>query len=307
MWRAKAGSGAPADAGSVEVAVVHRPRYDDWSLPKGKLDPAETVPHCAAREVHEETGFEVILGRRLGIVEYPAPAPVGWNKRVDYFSAEAGRGEFAANHEVDEMRWLGVAEASELVTRPSDRDILSAFAALPPILHSVLLVRHAKAGNKSAWTDDDAFRPLSASGRRQAAALRSMLPLFGVDRIISAPRVRCTQTVEGVGEDLGIGIATEHVLSEDGYRQNGEAALSCLLEIAGKPGSSVVCSQGGVIPDLVRRLSAGDGLPIGDVTSKKGSVWALFFQQTAERPRLVAADYFPSALGAPPPPGKTGG
>ncbi|WP_229880953.1 NUDIX hydrolase [Amycolatopsis bartoniae] len=286
-----------------EVAVVHRPRYDDWSLPKGKLDPGETFPDAAVRELAEETGFRAVLGRRLRTVRYPVR---GEEKVVEYWSARAGAGEFSPDDEVDALRWVPVAEAPGALTYRMDVEVLSAFTALPPALTTLLLVRHAKAGKRSEWTGDDDLRPLSPAGQRQADALRRLLPLFGVDRLFSAPRLRCVQTVHGVAEDLGVEVVQEPLLSEEEYWSDPARGLGRLLAIAAGGGTPAVCSQGGVIPDVVAALaeragldvSAGDGVP-----SKKGSVWVLSFRppESDGTPHLAAADYYPTALPHPTP------
>ncbi|WP_367136224.1 NUDIX domain-containing protein [Saccharothrix sp. HUAS TT1] len=288
------------------VAVVHRPRYDDWSLPKGKLDAGETVPAAAVREVREETGFHAVLGRHLVQVSYRA---FGEPKVVDYFSARAGSGSFEPNDEVDELRWVPVDEAVALVTRDVDRSVLAAFTAAPADLATVLLVRHAKAGKRDNWPGDDDLRPLSAAGWRQAAGLRSALPLWGPARVHAAPRVRCVETVQGVAEDLGVGVLLEPRLSEEGYWPDREAALVRLLEIADGAGTPVVCSQGGVIPDVVSTLADLGGVPLDGTPCKKGSTWLLAFRRPgpgwstsdshASWPRLVSAHYFPTALPKP--------
>jgi 8-oxo-dGTP diphosphatase len=288
------------------VAVVHRPRYDDWSLPKGKLDPGETVPAAAVREVLEETGFHAVLGRYLCQVTYRA---FGKPKVVDYFSAQVASGAFAPNDEVDELRWVPFAEAASLVTSDTDRSVLAAFTAEPADLATVLLVRHAKAGKRDNWPGDDNLRPLSSAGWRQAGGLRSMLPLWGPVRVHSAPRVRCVETVQGVAEDLGVGVLLEPRLSEEGYWPDREAGLVRLLEIVDGVGTPVVCSQGGVIPDIVSTLADLGGLSLGGTPCKKGSAWLLAFRRpepgwsTSDShtswPRLVSAHYFPTALPTP--------
>jgi len=287
----------------VQVAVAHRPRYDDWSLPKGKLDEGETIPAAAVREIAEETGFRAVLGRHLRTVRYPVAAGP---KTVDYFSATAVSGAFDPNEEVDELRWLAPAAASELVSYDSDRDVLADFTAVPAGLSTLLLVRHAKAGKRDEWQGDDDLRPLSPSGSRQAAALRELLPLFGPDRVVAAPRLRCEQTVGGVAEDLGVPVEHEDLLSEEFYWDDPVAGLGRLLALVSAGGTPVVCSQGGVIPDLVWSLATRDGvvLPVGQgekVPSKKGSVWVLSFRAGEGNggPRLVAADYLPTALPTP--------
>ncbi|WP_086853994.1 NUDIX hydrolase, partial [Amycolatopsis kentuckyensis] len=225
--------------GVTEVALVHRPRYDDWSFPKGKLDPGETIAEAAVREVREETGFTAVLGRYLARTAYPVPARSGSGtvpKTVDYFAAEAVSGEFEANDEVDELRWLAPTAAEKLLTRPEDVRVLRAFCELPVGLTTLLLVRHAK-----------------------AAALRRVLSLFGPDRVLSAPRLRCVQTVHGVAEDVPAEVRHEPLFSEEGYWPDPVLGVARLLAVAGDGGTPVVCSQGGVIPDLVSALADRDG------------------------------------------------
>ncbi|SES35451.1 8-oxo-dGTP diphosphatase [Lentzea albida] len=292
--------------GNVEVAVVHRQRYDDWSLPKGKLDQGETIPACAVREIEEETGFSCVLGRHLSQVSYSVK---GVPKTVDYYAAEAVSGSFAANEEVDELRWLPVTEASALLTYAPDREVLDEFARLPADLLLVLLVRHAKAGKRSEWDDDDDLRPLSDAGWRQAAALRALLPLWAPVRVHTAPRVRCVDTVRGVAEDLGVDVVQEHRLSEEGYWPDPDAGLVRLLEVAALEGRAVVSSQGGVIPSVVQSLAEMGGLRLDEIPCKKGSTWVLAFTRPfgtwstsdspSRWPTLVSAHYLASALPRP--------
>jgi 8-oxo-dGTP pyrophosphatase MutT (NUDIX family) len=296
---------------ALRIALVHRPRYDDWSLPKGKVDPGETIAATAVREVLEETGFHAILGRHLAKVGYEVANRNGEgmvDKTVDYFSAEAVGGEFAVNDEVDELRWVDAVDAEGLLTRHGDVDVVRTFYALPAELTKVLLVRHAKAGKRDEWNGDDDLRPLAAIGLRQAEALRALLPMFGVDRVLSAPRLRCVKTVQGVADDLGVEVRHEPLLSEEGYWPDPVLALARLLAITGDDGTPVVCSQGGVIPDAISALADRDGVEItaskrGALPSKKGSLWVLSFLPAAgdEGPKLVAADYFASALPIPEP------
>lgn len=276
------------------VAVVHRPRYDDWTLPKGKLDAGETVPHAAVREVAEETGFDVVLGRHLNTVRYSVGRG---EKRVDYFAATVTGGAFHPNEEVDELRWLTLGQAREILTYPQDRAVLDEFVRLPHDTTTVLLVRHAKAGKRDAWTGPDVERPLSSTGWRQAEALRRLLPLFGADRMHSAPPVRCEQTIAALAQDLGRTVVHEPLLAEQGYSGDPDAARRRLLETVAGGGVPVVCSQGGVIPHLISALAKESGLELPEVPAKKGSFWVLSFVQ--DGPRLAAADYFPSPLPKP--------
>ena len=286
VWR-RAESGPE---GGVEVALVHRPRYDDWSLPKGKLSPGEPEVEGAVREVLEETGYHVRVGRPLGETRYDKLiGKVARPKVVRWWAMQATTGTFTPNREVDDLRWAPLSEAEQLLTRDTDRDLLRRFAQGPAPTRTVLLVRHASAGSRSRWTGDDRDRPLDECGQAQADELVRLLARFDVARIASADVARCIDTVAPFAEALGITVEAEPLLSETGYPGREEDA-EALLRATDPDRDAVACSQGDVIPDLVGRLLATDDLDRPDpIAAAKGSVWALTF--AAER--LVNAEYFP--------------
>jgi 8-oxo-dGTP diphosphatase len=111
VWRRR-------DDGEVELAVAHRPRYDDWSFPKGKLDPGEGWEQAALREVDEEIGVRARLGEELAPARYVDAK--GRPKQVRYWLMEPNEGAFAPNEEVDDVRWLSPADAERLLTYPHD-------------------------------------------------------------------------------------------------------------------------------------------------------------------------------------------
>jgi 8-oxo-dGTP diphosphatase len=267
----------------VEVALVHRPRYDDWSLPKGKLEPGESVHAAAVREVAEETGYQAVLGRHLGQVSYRVR---GSAKTVDYFAARAVSGEFAVNDEVDELAWLPVERAAPLLTRHHDRDVLAAYAVAPRGV-TLLLVRHAHAGSRSEWDGPDEERPLSKRGLSQVPGLTRFLSLYGPERVHAVGNVRCRETVRPLAERLDRPLTVEPWLGEDGYTADPDRGLARLLEIAAGGRTAVVCSQGGVIPELLASLGVESGVEGEPVRSRKGSVWALTF----DGDKLVGARY----------------
>lgn len=280
VWR-------PSPAG-IETALVHRPRYDDWSMPKGKLDGAEHPLHAAVREVGEETGLAAVVGRRLPTQEYTLGPD---RKTVDYWTMTvAADGGFTANAEVDQVHWLPAAEAVGRLTYRRDQELMRTFAAAAPATGTVLLVRHAKAGSRRAWTGDDLLRPLDRNGRAQAEGLRRTLRWFGPSRVLSADLLRCQQTVDGLAADLALPVEPEPALSEEAYGKDPARGLERLLAIAAPGGVAVVCSQGGVIPDLVGTLAAEHRVRLAkpQLPARKASVWALSFRDTA----LVAADYY---------------
>ncbi|MDF2824121.1 MAG: ADP-ribose pyrophosphatase, partial [Mycobacterium sp.] len=213
----------------VEVAVVHRPRYDDWSLPKGKVDPGEIEPVTAVREIAEETGFRAHLGRRLTSISYPIEHGT---KKVRYWAARvdpSAAGEFNPNDEVDKLDWLPLQDALNRLDYAQDRKVLRRFAKQPADTRTVLVVRHATAGRKSRYKGDDHKRPLDKHGRAQAESLVSVLLAFGATDLHAADRVRCLQTLEPLADELGVTIAHETTLTEEAYAVSRKPARQRLL------------------------------------------------------------------------------
>lgn len=287
LWR----SGTPAESAGVEVAVIHRPRYDDWSFPKGKLAPGESDLQGAVREVLEETGFRVRVGRPLGEVRYMKTAHgTSRPKVVRYWAMQADGGGFSANREVDELRWVTFAQAADLLTHEHDLDVLQRFVKGPSLSGSVLIVRHASAGSRSDWSADDRDRPLDELGWFQAEELVRSLSRYDVDEIISADFVRCLQTVQPLSRSIGVPVREECLFSEKGYPAHEDEAEHLLRKLGERLETAVVCSQGDVIPDLLERMSARDNVDLGHSTSiKKGGFCALTF----DGPRLFSSEYFP--------------
>ena len=291
VWHGGSAGDGPGDDGGLQVALVHRPRYDDWSLPKGKLDDGESPLAAAVREVTEETGYRVALGRRLGQARYVVRSQLAKQtgpKVVDYWAARALDGTFEPNSEVDELRWLTPAAARDRLSYDFDRTVLDTFTAVPLPTATVLLVRHGKAGDRTDWDGDDDLRPLNAGGRRQAEELCRQLLLFRPSAVYSAPRVRCVQTVAPLAAALGVEVVEEPLLSEEDYWPDRDPGQRRFLEIA-REGTVAVCSQGGVIPDLVFSLAGRAALDDnGEIPSKKASTWVLSLHDT----RCLAADYY---------------
>jgi 8-oxo-(d)GTP phosphatase len=156
--------------------VVHRPKYDDWSLPKGKPTPGEHLLETAVREVREETGFAAVVGRRGVTTNYAVPEG---DKCVDYWLMRVTGGEFVPNDEVDALRWLPLDDAAARVSHAHDCDVLADLARTDvPRAPNLLLVRHGSAGDRSEWDGPDDLRPLDRKGRDQARRLAEVLPLF---------------------------------------------------------------------------------------------------------------------------------
>jgi 8-oxo-dGTP pyrophosphatase MutT (NUDIX family) len=286
LWRV--GDTETSAAGPL-VAVVHRPRYNDWSLPKGKVDPGETEPITAVREIEEETGYVSELGRRLAAVSYPVELGT---KKVRYWAARAIGGEFTPNAEVDELLWLPMKEAMKRLQYPDDRKVLRRFAKHPADTRTLLIVRHGTAGTKTRYKGDDAKRPLDKRGRAQAESLVGQLLAFGATSVHAAPRVRCHQTVEPLAEELGVTIIDEPALTEEAYATDRRVARHRMLDIAKTDGTPVICTQGKVIPDLLTWWCDRDGVRPDKSRNRKGSTWVL----SLSGDKLLAADHISSPL-----------
>ncbi|MFG1672787.1 NUDIX domain-containing protein [Micromonospora sp. NPDC049282] len=267
VWRA-----GPA---GVEVCLVHRPRYGDWSLPKGKLDAGEHPLVAAVREVAEETDVRAVPQVRLPTVRYRSE---GHAKAVDWWSMRAvGTGGFQPGTEVDEVAWFPVDVAARRVSYPHDAEVLGAFAALPPVTTTVLLVRHAHAGKRGTWTGPDTGRPLDAEGLAQAEALVPLVALVRPVRLLSASARRCVQTLDPAAARLDLPIEICGDLDEPKPGQQPEecvlAAAARLVDLAAAAEPVAVCGQGKVIPGALERLTGG----LGDFTTAKGGGWLLPF------------------------------
>jgi phosphohistidine phosphatase SixA len=230
-------------------------------------------------------------GRSLGEVRYlKNSGGAAREKVVHYWAMKATGGAFSPNREVDEMRWLSIDDAREAITRANDREVLERFAQRPAMTGSVLLLRHASAGSRSKWSGDDRLRPLDEAGEEQAEELVRLLSRFEVDEILSADYVRCVDTVRPLSESIGVAVDENALLSEKGFPGHEQDAVD-LMRNLGRPGrAAVACSQGGVVDEIVERLSTADGLEVGEPFNlKKGGVWALSFDDH----KLVDAEKLP--------------
>jgi 8-oxo-dGTP diphosphatase len=278
LYRSAAG---PGSGNIVEVALIHRPRHDDWSLPKGKLEPGEHVLAAAVREVEEETGIRPVLGRPLGTVRYEVD---GQPKRVDYWAARTdGRrpGAPASDEEVDRVEWLPLADAADRLSYSHDACVLSnlesALAAGPDSVPCILL-RHAAAGRKSSWRGDDLLRPLDSRGKADARALDGLLGCYRPARVISSAAERCLGTVRPYAERIGAPIEAEPaftVRSSGGDRT--EAAKRRMTDLVARPSPAVICAHRENLPVLLAQARAelNEPEPADEWTPPKAGFWVL--------------------------------
>jgi 8-oxo-(d)GTP phosphatase len=256
------------------VALVHRPKYDDWTLPKGKTEPGESVLLTAVREIEEETSQRVTLGRRLSPSCYDVE---GRPKRVDYWVARAQDppAEFVPNHEVDQLAWLSVPEAADRLTYERDVVVLGEFAAGPADTVPLVLLRHASAGSRASWSGADLARPLDAHGAADADALAWMLRCFGADRLISSAAERCVATVRPFAAITGAKIEIEPLFTV-GAMAGPDAVALRAAGLAADERAAVVCVHRENLPMLLAAACArlGSSPPEG-APLPKGGFWIL--------------------------------
>jgi 8-oxo-dGTP diphosphatase len=246
------------------VLLVHRPRYDDWGWPKGKLEVGEDLITCAWREVLEETGRQVVIGRPLPKVAYPLAS--GRIKTVYYWSARLADDadnpaicarpavSVASRREIDRTCWLGIDQALRRLTRATDRVPLLKLRDYHQKgtleTRPVVLIRHAQAEPRGSWTRADGLRPLTAEGRARARGTVPLLAALGVRRVISSPANRCRQTVRFFASRARIGVSTSRWLTEAAGKTKPRRAIGLMERILSGGPPVAVCSHRPVLPLL---------------------------------------------------------
>ncbi|REK37447.1 MAG: NUDIX hydrolase [Actinobacteria bacterium] len=254
--------------GNLRVLISHRPRYDDWSFPKGKMDKGETPEETAIREILEETGYHCRIVAPLRTTRYRVGSGI---KEVDWFAMRPlpDSPGFKKNSEVDEIQWVGRKEAKKALDYEHDRNLIRDFdlkkLAETGTIH---LLRHGAAGNRDKWNGDDRLRPLTKKGRRQAEAIARQLEGREIERIFTSPYKRCIQTVEPLAKAIGAEIEVSDALAEG---PDVDASYELIHNLAGS--NAVLCSHGDVIPATMTRLM-WLGLSLHSrFYCSKGSIW----------------------------------
>ena len=250
--------------GDRETLLIHRPRQNDWTIPKGKLDDGEDHAAAALREVAEETGWRCSVGPWLPEVRYLDGD--GRPKRVRFRIMRPLEQEpWAPSDEVDQIRWLPVEGAYEELSHRSDHDVLEAAVSLD---EPVYLVRHAKAANRETWKGDDDLRPLTDKGHQQAEHLRAHLGLQRLRHVVSSPSTRCLQTVAPLAAELGLAIEQAETLGE------GTPQDPAVRTVRTTAGPSVLCSHGDVMAEIVDAVARLHPIE-GTQGWKKGATWII--------------------------------
>lgn len=295
--------------GELQVLSVHRPRYDDWSWPKGKLDEGETLPQCAIREVAEETGKQVTLGQPLPSLRYPISS--GKQKVVRYWAAQVASSDSravqarpaykpASKNEIDKTKWLTVAQARKKITFSDDLRPLEALVASFEEdrldTRAFVLVRHARAKRRKAWGGSDEERPITKSGERRAQQLVPLIAAFGVKHVSSSPAERCMATVRPFADAAGLPIRTYGELTEPDHASTPLKTASTLSNLLGKQVSRVVAVHRPTLPTIVEMVRAATrkytrgALPRKNPYLPAGGVLIAHVLDTDSGPRVTAVE-----------------
>lgn len=248
--------------GKVRVLLVHRAARADVSLPKGKLDPGETPPQTAVREIEEETGIRIALGVPLGTIEYPLGG--GREKVVYYWAGEVtdealAATTFAPNHEIADLEWLTIDKAHKALSYERDREVLARFADLVESgrqrTFAVIALRHGKAVPPESWDGPDATRPLLHRGMDQALSIAPAIAAYRPARLVSSTAARCLATIEPLAAMTGLAVKTATDISQDAYENDDAKVRALVRRRLAKRRTVVLCSHGPVLPEIVAAVA----------------------------------------------------
>ena len=243
--------------GRLELLIIHRPKYDDWSWPKGKQDRGETLPETAVREVREEVGLRITLGVPLAVTTYRVKQG---RKDVHYWAAEAGSPARpqADGGEVDRLEWVSAKKARKLLTNRSDAEPLDRLVELHEAgdlrTRQIIVVRHAKAKPRSSWNRAEGDRPLAATGKRQAMGVWRVLACWQPQKVISSPWVRCMQTVAGYAQRYDLPVKEKKRLTEAEHQRKPGRVTKLVHGLFEGRSSVVVCTHRPVLPTVLEAL-----------------------------------------------------
>jgi 8-oxo-dGTP diphosphatase len=248
--------------GTLEVLLVHRTRYKDWSFPKGKQDPGETLPETAIREMFEETGINLKLGRQLSEVSYKISEDE--DKVVQYWSSKLKtkawkKTEFQPNEEIAKLKWMNVEDALEKLSYEHDKELLREVKKLHSKseleTRALVILRHAKATPRDEWKGPEAKRPLLAEGKQQAKRLVPLLSAYGPKRIVTSPWTRCDQTVQPYAKAIKQPAILRSQLTELTNTLSPRKTIGAVEDVFETKKSVLICSHRPALPTILKTLS----------------------------------------------------
>ena len=248
--------------GQLLIAIIHRKRYGDWSWPKGKVDPGESLPQAAVREIREETGLKVKLGVHLGTQNYMLQN--GAAKEVHYWAAKVSdkalvESTFKPDEEVERIEWKTPEEIDDLLSYEQDKEFLVKLVDLhsKALLQTkpFILLRHAKATPRGQWPKDEAHRPLLPLGEEQAKAIVPILAAYGIKKVVSSPWARCANTVMPYVRKKGLKLIERGQLTEFGNAIGPQRTAKTVEKLLATGSAAVLCSHRPALPTILDTIS----------------------------------------------------
>lgn len=296
------------EKGKLLIALIHRNRHDDWSFPKGKVDPGETFPQAAVREILEETGLKIKLGAKLPTAEYKVPS--GEKKEVHYWAARVSdkamsESTFKPSEEVAKVDWVSPEKAHELLTYKFDNAVLDALLELhkKKLLRTfpVIVLRHAKATPRSDWHEgkvvDDGNRPLLPEGKKQAKEIIPLLRAFAPKRVVTSPWVRCFNTVQPYANKYRLPVIERSQLSELGNKKGPRRTKNVVNDVIEEGKSAVICSHRPALPTILESFSALAGKDLARWIEEAANLKPaemIVIQISSEKLKVVTAERWTS-------------
>jgi 8-oxo-(d)GTP phosphatase len=235
------------------VLLVHRPAYDDWAFPKGKLDRGEAPQAAAVREVLEETGLRVRLGVPLARQSYPTGSRT---KVVDYWVGRVVGDDdvscYLVNSEIDEVAWVDLDKARWQLTYPRDQRTLREAVATGKPTRALVVLRHGQARSRKRWKGDDRDRPLLATGSDQARHVVPLLEAYAVTRVVTSSSARCVETVSPYADRAGRPVTCTDGLSEEDA--TAKSVRRVLEDVVRSREDAVLCTHRPVLPKVYDAL-----------------------------------------------------
>ena len=295
--------------GEIELAIVFRTKHKDWTFPKGKVDPGELLPETAVREVEEEAGIRIRLGRKLAVIDYELDS--GETKEVHYWVSKVkdsaiAKSKFTPNDEIKKVEWFTAKKAMKQLTYDHDRELLAKTLEFYDQgeleTRGLVILRHTSATPRASWAGEEAKRPLLPEGRQQAKRLVGLLDAYGPKRLVTSPWTRCQQTVAPYSKKTKRTLIERSQLTELANERGPRKTKNVIEDTFGQTKNALICSHRPALPTILETFSKYASKEITPaLTAEKTLAPGEFFVlrvTTGPKPKIIAYErvYLESAL-----------